>query len=161
MSAAKPPAYTVTTLARALGVSHPQVSQWKGEGMPFTPAGRITIPAAVRWLRERERRERPRLGASESNDRRAAAEAQLAELRLAKELGEVVMASDVLARDEDEVMRVRAIVLSMTTHAPLLATRCGCTLREASAALRDLAEVVLSELAKPDDEPDTDEEEAA
>src|SRR5690606_13054494 len=97
--------YGVSALAALLGVTQQQVSQWKAAGMPFQ-RGKVTTAAAVRWLREHERRQRPRIGASEANDRRAAAEAELAELKLARERADVVPAIAVRAAAEDEAARV-------------------------------------------------------
>jgi hypothetical protein len=149
----KQPVYTVSGLALALDVTQPQVSQWKAAGMPFGRTGRIAMSAAVAWLRERERRARPKVGASEANERRAAAEAEMAELKLARELSEVVPAADVLARAEDEAVRVRAALTQMaSTHAPMVAARLGCGLREASALLREIADAVSASLANEDAE---------
>jgi phage terminase Nu1 subunit (DNA packaging protein) len=141
----------VTTLSQALDVSQPQVSQWKAAGMPFNKAGRIRLSDAVRWLRERASRNRPKLGASEANERRAAAEAELAELKLARERGDVVPAADVYAQAEEEATRVRSALTQMASqHAPMVAARLGCGLREASAVLRELADAVSAGLSTED-----------
>jgi phage terminase Nu1 subunit (DNA packaging protein) len=150
MTDQKQPTYTVTVLARALGVTHPQVSAWKAAGMPFK-SGRITLAAAVHWLRNDARRERPRVGAGEANERRAAAEAELAELKLARERGDVVPAADVYAQAEEEATRVRSALTQMASqHAPMVASRLGCGLREASAVLRELADAVSAGLSTDD-----------
>ena len=147
----KPPLYTVTTLSQALDVSQPQVSAWRTAGMPFTKAGRITMAVAVRWLRDRAAKDRPKIGASEANERRAAAEAQLAELKLALEMGEVTPAADVRGAAEEEVLRFRTAVQQMaSSEAPLVAARLNCSHREASAVLREVADRVLSGLASDD-----------
>ena len=144
----KQPVYTVSALALALDVTQPQVSQWKAAGMPFGKNGRISMSDAVRWLRERERRERPKIGASEANERRAAAEAELAELKLAKERGDVTPTSEVYAAAEEEATRVRSALTQMaSSHAPMVAARLGCGLREASAVLRELADAVSASLS--------------
>lgn len=153
MPALKQPSYTVSTLALALGVSGSQISQWKAAGMPFPKSGKITMAAAVLWLRNHAMRERPKVGASEANERRAAAEAELAELKLARERGDVVPASDVYAQAEEEATRVRSALTQMASaHAPMVAARLGCGLREASAVLRELADAVSSGLATDDTE---------
>jgi hypothetical protein len=122
--------------------------------MPFGADGRITLASAVHWLRERAAQERPKIGASEANDRRAAAEAHLAELRLARELALVVPADEARQCAEEEIGRVRAIVAQIpSTHAPLIAKRLNCSHREAAAVLRELAELVATDLAAPDDDP--------
>jgi phage terminase Nu1 subunit (DNA packaging protein) len=149
----KQPVYTAAQLAQMLDVTQPQVSQWKAAGMPFGKNGRVSMAAAVRWLRERASQTRTKIGASEANERRAAAEAQLAEVKLARELGEVVPAADVLAAAEDEAARVRAALTQMaSTHAPMVAARLGCGLREASALLREIADAVSASLANEEQE---------
>ena len=145
------PLCTPTELAAALDVSKPQVSAWKTAGMPFTKAGRIRLSEAVRWLRDRAAKDRPKIGASEANERRAAAEAQLAELKLALEMGEVTPTADVRGAAEEEVLRFRTAVQQMaSSEAPLVAARLNCSHREASAVLREVADRVLSSLASED-----------
>jgi phage terminase Nu1 subunit (DNA packaging protein) len=147
----KPPLYTVTTLAHALDLSQPQVSQWKALGMPFSKSGKISMADAVRWLRDRAAKDRPKIGASEANERRAAAEAQLAELKLALEMGEVTPTGDVRAMAEEEILRFRTAVQQMaSSEAPYVAARLNCSHREASAVLREVADRVLSGLAGDD-----------
>ena len=154
-----PVTYGVNSLAQALGVTSQQVSQWKAAGMPFGKTGRILLKDAVRWLREHERRSRPKIGASEANERRAAAEAELAELKLARERGDVVPAAEVQAAAEDEAARVAGVLSQMASEfAPMVAARLGCTLRQASAVLREVSDGVRSRLAAPDT--DTQEEAA-
>ena len=153
MTYAKPPSYTVTALARELGVTHPQVSQWKAAGMPFSKAGRITMAAAVLWLRNDARRERPKMGASDAAGRRAAAEAELAELKVARERGDVVPAEDVYRQAEEEATRVRSLLTQMASaHAPLVAQECACDIRTASRVLRKVADLVSDQLASEDAE---------
>ena len=153
------PLCTPTELAAALDVSKPQVSAWRTAGMPFTKAGRIRLSEAVRWLRDRAAKDRPKIGASEANERRAAAEAELAELKVAKERGDVVPAAEVYAAAEEEVLRYRTAVQQMaSSEAPLVAARLNCSHREASAVLREVADRVLSGLS--DDDPPAQEEAA-
>jgi hypothetical protein len=88
-----------------------------------------------RRIREHERRERPKVARTECDDRRAEIDVQLAELRLARELGSALDAGEVRAAAE-EAVRVRGVVTALATEfAPLIAERCRCSLREASAAL--------------------------
>lgn len=148
----KQPLYTVTTLAQALDVTQPQVSQWKAAGLPFGKNGKVTLAAAVRWLRERERRDRPgRIDASKVGERTREIELELAEIKLARELGSVVPTEEVAAAAEEEATRVRSALTQMaSTHAPLVAARLGCGLREASALLREIADAVSATLANED-----------
>lgn len=154
-----PVTFGVNSLAQAIGVTQQQVSQWKAAGMPFGRTGRILLKDAVRWLRDHERRERPRIGASEANERRAAAEAELAELKLARERGDVVLAAEALAKMEDENARVAGILAQLASeYAPLVASRTGCGLRDASAVLREIGDGLRRRLAAGDT--DTQEEAA-
>lgn len=148
----KPPTYTVTALATALGVAQPQVSEWKRNGMPFK-AGRIGLADAVAWLRTWERRERKRMSGGEAVERRAAAEAELAELKLARERGDVVPAAEVLAAAEDEATRVAGVLSQIPSEfAPVVAARLGVTLRQASAVLREVADGARARLAAQDED---------
>jgi phage terminase Nu1 subunit (DNA packaging protein) len=151
--------YTVSTLARLVREDQAQVSRWKAEGMPFDRNGRITAAAAWAWIRTHERRERKRLSRSEADERRAAAEAELAELKLARERADVVPAAAVLAAAEDEAARVRGVLTQLHTEfAPLVAARLTCGLRDASAVLREISDGVCARLAAQDD---TEQESAA
>ena len=144
----KTPLYTVGQLATALDVTQPQVSQWKAAGMPFTKAGKITMAVAVRWLRERAARDRGRVDASKVGERTREVELELAELRLARELGYVVPVEEVQASAEEEILRFRTAVQQMaSSEAPYVAARLNCSHREASAVLREVADRVLSGLA--------------
>jgi phage terminase Nu1 subunit (DNA packaging protein) len=151
--------YGVNALARELGVTQQQVSQWKAAGMPFGRSGKIKMAAAVRWLREYERRARPTMSGGEAAMRRMIAEAELMELKLANARAEVVPAAEALAAAEDEATRVAGVLSQMPTeYAPLLASRLKCTLRQASAVLREVSDGVRARLAAPDNQA---EEEAA
>lgn len=151
--------YGVNALAREIGVTQQQVSQWKATGMPFGRSGKISMAAAVRWLRDHERRARSSMSGGEAAMRRAIAEAELMELKLARERAEVVPAVQVLAAAEDEATRVAGVLSQMPTEfAPVLAARLKVTLREASAVLREVSDGVRSRLAAQDNQA---EEEAA
>lgn len=119
--------------------------------MPFTKAGRITMAAAVRWLRERAARDRPRVDASKVGERVREVELELAELKLARELGSVVPVEEARKAAEEEATRVRSALTQMASaHAPMVAARLGCGLREASAVLRELADAVSAALSTDD-----------
>lgn len=147
-----PPSFNVSGLAVALGYDQALVSRWKAQGMPFK-SGKITLAAAVHWLRDRDRAERPKASRSEADDRRAVAEAELAELKLARERADVVPAVAVQAAAEDEAARVAGVLSQMPSEfAPVVAARLGCGLREASAVLRVVSDGVRARLAAPDAE---------
>jgi phage terminase Nu1 subunit (DNA packaging protein) len=152
----KPPHYTVSSLALVWDVDQAQVSRWKAAGMPFTKAGRISLAAATRWVREYERRERPKGNASEAMDRRAIAESELAELRLARERGDVVPAAEVLAASEEEQARVVGCLTQTPSGvAPHLAATYGLPLRTAAAIARDVIDHARELLASDDEDNDT------
>lgn len=150
---ALPLRFTVSGLARAWGYSVPQISAWKADGLTFEEDGKVGLAEATRWLRQHERREKMRSDGTDAGKRRSEAEASLMELKLAKELGEVVLASEVYAANEDEALRVRGIVaLLPSSYAPTIATRLSCNLRDASAVLREIAEDLSAQIASDDEE---------
>lgn len=147
----RPARYHVSGLALAVGIDQAQVSRWKAAGMPFKADGKIDLPTAVRWIREHERRDRPQMSVTDAAQRKLAAEAELAELKVARERGDVVLASDVRAAAEDEAARVAGVLSQLPSEfAPLLAARLGVTVRAASAVLREVSDGVRSRLAGQD-----------
>lgn len=139
-------------LAALLGVDPTEVTKWKSQGCPHTPDGRWVVSEVVRWLRAREK-SAERMRADEADERRKAAEAQLAELKLARERGEVVPVPDVQRQAEDEAGRVRGVIATIPTEdAPSLAAALGCSMREASAWLRGQSDRILMRLATAEEE---------
>jgi phage terminase Nu1 subunit (DNA packaging protein) len=123
-------------LGRALNLSPAAISKLKGQGMPVH-----SVEAASAWRRERQSvaRRKPDvappaaaagLGASASavpdynasRARREAAEARLAELRLAEDSGELVRAADVRAHHAGRLAMLRESLLQIPARlAPVLA----------------------------------------
>lgn len=131
----------------------PQISLWKSTGMPFGENGRIPLDVATRWLRQWERREKMKASGTDAGQRVREAEAELMELRLARELGEVVLASEARAAAAAEITRVRTTIQQMaSTCAQIIAVECGCDVRTAARGLRKSSDVVLAQLANGDAE---------
>lgn len=148
-----PPEYSVSTLARALDVDQAQVSRWKAAGMRFDARGRVSLAAAVAWLREHERRERPQKSGKEITDRLAQIDLERAELRLLRERDAVVLRADVEQAAEEEALRVAAIVGGLATLAvPLLVAQTGCTRATAALTARAIADGLRDRLASEDEE---------
>lgn len=145
--------FNVSGLAVALGVDQALVSRWKLTGMPFGANGKITLARAWAWMREHERRERPAVKRTDADDRKALADAELAELKLARERADVVPAVAVQAAAEDEAARVAGVLSQVPSEfAPLVAAELGCGLRQASAVLRRVSDGVRARLAAQDTE---------
>jgi phage terminase Nu1 subunit (DNA packaging protein) len=151
MPSLSPLSYNVSGLAHAIGVDQAQVSRWKLAGLPFGKNGKVSLARAVAWIREHERRERPKTGRKEVDDRLAEVQLEREELKLARERAEVAPASDVLAAAEEEASRVRGVLTQLHTEfSPLVAARLSCGLREASAVLREISDGVCARLAAQD-----------
>lgn len=106
-------------LADLLGVSRRQISRYASEGMPYAGEGvrrRYPWPECRIWynaqVKEQARAEAARKPAiehmHEAERRKAAADAEIAELRLAKLRGELVPLVDVEAELRDILARVKA-----------------------------------------------------
>jgi terminase small subunit / prophage DNA-packing protein len=143
----------VETIARVLGISARRVQQLVKEGMPQISRGRYPLIGCVQWYikywQDRaEARASDTLSFDAVRTRKVAAEAELAEIDLARARGIVVPAPQVAAAAEEEVLRFRTAVQQMSSsEAPLVAQRLNCSHREASKVLREVADRVLSGLA--------------
>lgn len=147
-----PEPVTGRALAALLGVDPAEVTKWKSQGCPHTPDNRYVVAAVYRWRLEREASSE-KMDAAEAKRAREAAEAQLAELRLARERGEVVAVADVQAQAEAEAGRVRGVIQTIPTEwAPSLAAAVGCSMRDAAAWLRTQSDGILNRLATADTE---------
>jgi hypothetical protein len=143
--------------ARRIGISPQAIGQWGAKSDAPVRVRRgvreYAWPQFPRWREEQllSDRGRTRMGLSEAEERKAGADAALAELRLERERGAVVPASEVRAAAEEEAIRVQTIVLQLPTdQAAKLAERLGCTVRDAMVALRDVADALARRLAEPD-----------
>lgn len=119
--------------ARSLGLSPARIVQLKGEGLPFTvtPSGhRFQLGAATRWYVEHVSRRRKTVpgdvanvaAVDSSRARKAAADAQTAELRAAREAGTVVAICDVASVVAAHIAACRARLLAIPSRcSPLVA----------------------------------------
>lgn len=153
--------------ARRIGISSQAIGQWGAKSDAPVRIRRgvreYEWPRFPRWREEQllADRGRTRMGLSEAEERKAGADAALAELRLERERAAVVPAAEVRAAAEAEAIRVRTIVLQLPTdQAATLAARVGCTVRDAMSALRDVADTLARRLAAPDADTNADQEAA-
>lgn len=147
-------------LARRLGVKPPRVSQYVDRGMPTLPSGLVDEAEARAWLeanldhgnRERQRLARagsPPRGGEQGAERRRreAAQAELAEIRVARERGELakVAAVEEASRELIEVMRqAHAAVAEDVT----VAARSAATKADASKAVLERLSRLQGEIAR-------------
>ena len=119
--APKTPTITSAEFAADHGVSLRRVQQWIAEGMPYRDVNgerRIARVDANKWLRAYEReqaeaRAKKPSGLVESEERKAAADAQLAELKLAREQGQVVEIEETRRTVAAMLTQLRAQLLSL------------------------------------------------
>lgn len=115
-------------LAQAMGVSLPTVDRWVRDGAPVKVRGskgipwEFELPAVVTWWGERQRQAAAGSAPTDAEDakrRKACAEAELAELELAKAKGEVAPVRD-FERAQAKIMAViRQNVLNVPQRAVL------------------------------------------
>lgn len=123
-----------TELADVLGVSMPTITAWMGDGMPYVDGGgkgkpfRFDSLACIEWWAENKRRRKPSPGPAndpfaepgdvpesydEADRRKMVANADKAELELAKAAGKVVEIEDVAAAVADMHVKVRTRLLGL------------------------------------------------
>ena len=153
------------------GVSEAQLERLFHKGMPHekTSARKIAIPmpAGRVWYHEylvgKGRKQAAPKDIDEAKQRKMAAEAELAELELAKARDELMTASEFFRVLGDAFARARAKLLNLP---PRLAGASfgAATLQECQAKIAPLVDEVIEELRRaedvPADEEDEDEEES-
>jgi hypothetical protein len=149
------------------GISEKQLERYCQEGMPHARRrGRVFIkmPEGRVWYHKHleakgEKKGKP-TGRTDSLDRRLAAEAETAEIELAKLRNELMTVSDFDRLVGDAFARVRA---RLTNLAPRIAgTVLGAkTIQEAQARIEPIVREAMEELRRGDDVPEVDEGEAA
>ncbi|MCC7132489.1 MAG: terminase small subunit [Gemmatimonadales bacterium] len=151
--APKTPTVSVTEFAADHGLTSRRVQQWIAEGMPYRDEGgnrRIVRAEANRWIREKERDEATKAATPDSTDdaerRKATADAQLAELRLARETGQVVPIDEATKAVEDMLGQLRAQLLTLPARwAPRMV---GLkTLQEATLTIEGAVHEAMTALA--------------
>jgi phage terminase Nu1 subunit (DNA packaging protein) len=157
-------------LAALLGLSTRQVRNLVDAGMPVvSEGGKLWYdgPACVAWyVGEKEKaaksdRSVEAIDEARERARKLRFEADLAELKVARERREVAPMSEWRAAADDEAARVGGVIGQMPSEfASVLAARLGVSVRQASAVLREIADGVRARLAAGDVD-DQSEEEAA
>jgi terminase small subunit / prophage DNA-packing protein len=145
-------------LAGILGLSTRQIRNLEAEGMPHEADGNrktYPIPEAVQWYVAREQERATPTDFDEAKARKMAAEAETAELELARMRARLVAVDDVVKEQSRIYDHMRAKILSAgAKYAP--ATVGLRTIAESQvrwdAAMRELMEL----LAETDDEFDAD-----
>lgn len=148
---------TLAQVAKLLNVSHETIRTYRKRGMPTrTVSGRPAFVAAevLPWRIEdvrREERERSSPDEAQERTRKLAAEASLAELRLARERGEVVPAAEVESEMERLCLNLRSRIVTMRGKwAPALLGL--STMAEATATLDRVADDLLRSLREGADD---------
>lgn len=145
-------------LAELFGVSLPTVDAWRRRGVPQVEAGRGQIGFiprdVVAWLLDREREQSAKheleISLVELERRRALADTELAELRLARERAEVTPNDIAVGLIAAEYEAVRAKIQAIPGRYASSLARLK-TSPKTKAALREIAIEILSELSDPGD----------
>jgi len=144
-----------SAIGEFFGVALPTVDAWKRAGCPVEKEGRNVMfnsAAVSKWLRERDveaaTSDRSQ-SIEESNRRRAAAEAGLAEIKLAQVCREVVRVADVAAVVGDDYASLRSRLLSVAGHVEQRVAHLvePDTLAKVTALVRDEVCEALEELS--------------
>lgn len=86
---------TAAQLAKLLGITEQRIRQWADLGCPQVRKGRYTVAAVFKWRVEREAaRVKERTNAGSPLQQKLRAEAELKELQLARERGELMPAEE-------------------------------------------------------------------
>jgi phage terminase Nu1 subunit (DNA packaging protein) len=138
---------TAAELARLYGVSDQAVSGWKSAGAPFGPDRRISLAEFRRWEHHAIKSQAEAKAAPTTEDearaRKLSAEAELAEVKLARERGQVVAVEDAAGAYERRVTRLRQAVAAIPgTYAQQIVG-----LETTGDAMRVLRDVTASLLA--------------
>lgn len=170
--------YPIKTIAEVLDLTERRIRQLVTDGV--IPAnkdrGRYelipTVRAYVHWLRDRslygeaKKNKETVISLDEARRRKVTAEAELAELELEKERGEVVDIAETEKAWTDVLMNVRSKMLSMpTTLAAQIAVETDQKLikelltTSVENALQELSSIEIKQ--PPEDEPSRDESDAA
>ncbi len=138
---------TAAELARVYRVSDQAVSAWRKAGAPFGDDGKTTLPAFRAWELAAEAAKAQAKATPTTEDearaRKLSAEAELAEVKLARERGQVVAIEDAAAEYERRTTRLRQAVAAVPgTYAQQIVG-----LETTGEAMRVLRDVVASLLA--------------
>lgn len=157
---------TKRAFAETFGVGEKQLERYFAVGMPHQRTGRrvmLPMPAARVWFHEYlikkgERKAQP-ASLSEARMRKETAQAALEELKLARELGKLMLVDEFSQLLGEAYGRVRAKLLNFPARAAGVAF--GTTsFADCQAKLHPLVLEIMAELAAADDVPDPDAETA-
>ena len=112
---AKKGALTQGELARLFGVAVRTIQRWDAEGLRAARIGKTATydpPSAVAWRVARERRANEAMDFSEARTRKMAAQAELAELEVARTRAETIHVSDMDRLLAEPLSRLRGQLLS-------------------------------------------------
>lgn len=151
------------------GVSEAQLERYFQQGCPHEKNGRrifVPMPAGRVWLHnylvEKGKRQAAPTSIDDARRRRAAAEAELAELELAEKRAELMTVSDFTKIVAEGFGRARARLQNLAPRAAAVSFGAQ-SIPEAQARIEPLVVEVLDELRAADDvpvEPEADEDEA-
>lgn len=152
--------------AETFGISEKQIERYCQEGMPHKKEGVkvfLLMPEARVWYHKHlvekgEQRAKPKGKRTDSVDRRLAAEAETAEIELAKLRNELMTVADYDRLIGDAFARVRA---RLTNLPPRIAgiVLGAKSIQEAQARIEPLVREAMEELRRADDVPTSDEDE--
>ncbi len=147
-------------IADAFGVSLPTVESWIRKGLPAKKVANrwcINLSDATAWRIQQMSLPEVAGSLEDEKTRLTKAQADLAELELSEERGELVRMSSVSGAWESHVARCRARLLSLPTKASPQVVGCS-SLAEVKAVLDGFVEEALLELAADDTGGDRDED---
>jgi hypothetical protein len=146
----------VAVIARVLGVTPRRVQQLAKEGLPTVGRGKYPLVPCVQWYikywQDRaEARSSMVLSLDAVRARKLTAEAEMAEIDLARARADVIDRESVRRAAEAEAARTGALLGQMASmEAPWLAERAGITLRLSSSVLRELSDRTRTRMSVPD-----------
>lgn len=156
---------TKRDFAETFGVSEAQLERLFQQGMPHAKKSTrrvvIPMPAGRVWyhqhLVQKGRKEAAPKNIDEAKQRKAAAEAEMAELELAKVRGDTMLVEDHERMLGEAFGRARAKLLNLGPRAAGAAFG-ATTLQECQAKIEPIVTEIMEELCKADDVPDVAED---
>lgn len=152
--------FTKRQFAETFGLSEKQIERHFAQGMPYRKDGTrilIPMPAGRTWYHEHLVEKGKKQAAPKDIDdaklRKAAAEAEMAELELAKLRGDTMLVDDHERMLGEAFGRARAKLLNLGPRAAGAAFG-ALTLQECQAKVEPIVTEIMDELCKADDVPD-------
>lgn len=155
---------TKREFAETFGLSEKQIERHCQQGMPHRKDGArvlLIMPAARLWyhehLVEKGRKQAAPKDIDDAKLRKAAAEAEMAELELAKQRNDTMLVDDHEKMLGDAFGRARAKLLNLGPRAAGAAFG-AVSLQECQAKIEPIVTEIMDELCKADDVPDVGDE---